>query len=158
ERQRAAYAPVVQAEAGLIARQEEMCGGHPTEMQCAMADSYSSLHGIIAILCALRMLHQTCGGQYIDLAMLSDLHSSDDYAHLALDNIWPKEPENLVWNVPEGRRLILTGDLKWLWIVFSTKDGLSDPTPAGADIATKVKLRREAIEKHILSYESFDAL
>ena len=158
EREKAAYAPVVHAETGLIARQVEMSGGHPTDMQFAMADSYSSLHGIIAILSALRMRDQTGEGQYIDLAMLNALHSSDDYAHLALDNIWPKEPENLVWNVPEGRRLILTGDLKWLWIVFSTKDGLSDPTPAGADIATKVKLRREAIEKHILSYESFDAL
>ncbi|MEW4467869.1 CaiB/BaiF CoA-transferase family protein [Parasphingorhabdus sp. JC815] len=158
EREKAAYAPVVHAETGLLARQVEMNGAYPTDMQFAMADSYSSLHAIIAILSALRTRDQSGEGQYIDLAMLNALHSSDDYAHLALDNGWPKAPENLVWDAPEHRRIMITGDLKWLWIVFSTKDGLSDPAPQGADIPTKARLRREAMEKHILSYESFDAL
>ncbi len=48
--------------------------------------------------------------------------------------------------------------MKWLWLMFSTKDGLADPTPEGADIPTKVKLRREAMEQHIRSHDSFDAL
>ncbi|ASK87063.1 CaiB/BaiF CoA transferase family protein [Sphingorhabdus sp. SMR4y] len=158
ERGRAAYAPVLHAESGIIARQAEMSGGKPTDMQFAMADSYSSLHGIIAILSALRTLDQTGEGQHIDLAMVNVLHSADDYAHFALDDIWPKAPETLVWEAPEDRQILITGDMKWLWIMFSTKDGLQDPTPAGADIPTKVRLRHEAMEKHILSYESFDAL
>jgi len=158
ERARAAYAPVLHAESGIIARQAEMSGGKPTDMQFAMADSYSSLHGIIAILSALRTLDQTGEGQYIDLAMVNVLHSADDYAHFALDDIWPKAPETLVWEAPEDRQILITGDMKWLWIMFSTKDGLQDPTPKGADIPTKVRLRNEAMEKHILSYDSFDAL
>ncbi|SIO22665.1 Crotonobetainyl-CoA:carnitine CoA-transferase CaiB [Parasphingorhabdus marina DSM 22363] len=158
ERGRAAYAPVLHAETGLIARQAEMSGGHPTDIQFAMADSYSSLHGIIAILSALRMLDQTGEGQHIDLAMLNVLHSADDYAHFALDNIWPKAPETLVWEAPEKRQILITGDMKWLWIMFSTKDGLADPTPEGADIPTKVRLRREAMETHISGHASFDAL
>ncbi|MEH6661171.1 MAG: CaiB/BaiF CoA-transferase family protein [Parasphingorhabdus sp.] len=158
ERARAAYAPVLHAESGIIARQAEMSGGKPTDMQFAMADSYSSLHGIIAILSALRTLDQTGEGQYIDLAMVNVLHSADDYAHFALDDIWPKAPETLVWDAPEERQILITGDMKWLWIMFSTKDGLKDPTPEGADIPTKVRLRNEAMEKHILSYDSFDAL
>ena len=158
ERARAAYAPVLHAESGIIARQAEMSGGKPTDMQFAMADSYSSLHGIIAILSALRTLDQAGEGQYIDLAMVNVLHSADDYAHFALDDIWPKAPETLVWGAPEGRQILITGDMKWLWIMFSTKDGLQDPTPEGADIPTKVRLRNEAMEKHILSYDGFDAL
>lgn len=158
ERARAAYAPVLHAESGIIARQAEMSGGKPTDMQFAMADSYSSLHGIIAILSALRTLDQTGEGQYIDLAMVNVLHSADDYAHFALDDIWPKAPETLVWEAPEARQILITGDMKWLWIMFSTKDGLQDPTPKGADIPTKVRLRNAAMEKHILSYDSFDAL
>ncbi len=158
ERARAAYAPVLHAESGIIARQAEMSGGKPTDMQFAMADSYSSLHGIIAILSALRTLDHSGEGQHIDLAMVNVLHSADDYAHFALDDIWPKAPETLVWEAPEGRQILITGDMKWLWIMFSTKDGLQDPTPKGADIPTKVRLRNEAMEKHILSYDSFDAL
>lgn len=158
EREKAAYAPVLHAEMGLIARQAEMSGGQPTDIQFAMADSYSSLHGIVAILSALRTLDQTGEGQHIDLAMLNVLHSADDYAHFALDGIWPKAPENLVWKAPEKRQMLITADMKWLWIMFSTKDGLQDPTPEGADIPTKVRLRREAMEQHIQSYGSFDAL
>ncbi|MEO0440832.1 MAG: CaiB/BaiF CoA-transferase family protein [Pseudomonadota bacterium] len=158
ERGRAAYAPVLHAETGLIARQAEMSGGHPTDIQFAMADSYSSLHGIIAILSALRTLDQTGEGQHIDLAMLNVLHSADDYAHFALDDIWPKAPETLVWEAPEDRQILITGDMKWLWIMFSTQDGLADPTPEGADIPTKVRLRRKSMEEHIRGHASFDAL
>jgi len=123
-----------------------------------MADSYSSLHGIIAILSALRVLDQTGEGQHIDLAMLNVLHSADDYAHFALDDIWPKAPETLVWEAPENRQILITGDMKWLWIMFSAKDGLQDPTPEGADIPTKVRLRQAAMEQHIMAHDSFDAL
>lgn len=158
EREKAAYAPVLHAEIGLIARQAEMSGGHPTDIQFAMADSYTSLHGVIAILSALRTLDQTGEGQHIDMAMLNALHSADDYAHFALDDIWPKAPETLVWEAPEKRQILITGDMKWLWLMFSTKDNLKDPTPEGADIPTKVRLRREAMEQHIQSHDSFDAL
>lgn len=158
EREKAAYAPVLHAEVGLIARQAEMSGGHPTDIQFAMADSYTSLHGVIAILSALRTLDQTGEGQHIDMAMLNALHSADDYAHFALDDIWPKAPETLVWEAPEERQILITGDMKWLWLMFSTKDNLQDPTPEGADIPTKVRLRREAMEQHIQSHDSFDAL
>lgn len=158
EREKAAYAPVLHAETGLIARQAQMSGAHPTDIQFAMADSYSSLHGIIAILSALRTLDQTGEGQHIDLAMLNVLHSADDYAHYALDDIWPKAPETLVWEAPEDRQVLITGDMKWMWLLFSTKDGLQDPTPEGSDIPTKVHMRREAMENHIRSQASFDAL
>ncbi len=157
-RKKAAYAPVLHAETGLIDRQAEISGGAPTDIQLALGDSYSSLHGVIAILSALRVRDQTGEGQHIDLAMINVLHSVDDYAHWVLDGIWPKPEENSVWDAPEGRSILIVGDMKWMWHLFSRQDGLVDPTPEGADIATKVRLRRETMAEHIHSHESFDAL
>ena len=158
DRNKAAYAPVLHAESGLIARQAEISGGQPTDIQLAVADSYSSLHGIIAILSALRVRDKSGEGQHIDLAMISVLHSVDDYAYWGLDDDWPKPEENSVWNAPEKRKILVTGDMKWMWAMFSTQDGLADPTPEGADIETKVRMRREAMERHIIGHESFAAL
>ena len=158
DRKKAAYAPVLHAQSGLIARQAEIAEAKPVDIQLAVADSYSSLHGIIAILSALRVRDQSGEGQHIDLAMISVLHSVDDYAYWALDDDWPKPEENSVWDAPEGRRILITGDMKWMWVMFSTRDGLADPTPDGSDVATKVRMRREAMEQHMLGHESFDAL
>jgi crotonobetainyl-CoA:carnitine CoA-transferase CaiB-like acyl-CoA transferase len=155
---RAAYAPVVHAETGLIARQAEVSGGQATDLQYSLADSYSSLHGLVGLLAALRVAENTGEGQHVDIAMINVVHATDDYAHWALDGVWPKPAENLVWDAPEGKKILISSDMKWIWRVFSTKAGLADPTPDGADLETKVALRHEAATNHILSYESFDAL
>ena len=155
---RAAYAPVVHAEAGLISRQAEMSGGPAYDLQYSLADSYSSLHGLVGLLAALRVAEQTGIGQQIDIAMINVLHATDDYAHWALDNNWPKPKENLVWDAPEGRQILISSDMKWLWLVMSTKGGLVDPTPKGADLETKLANRRKAIVEHIASYPDFESL
>ena len=155
---RAAYAPVLHAESGLIARQAEMSGGPAYDMQFAMGDSYSSLQGLVGVFAALRVADQTGEGQHVDMAILNALHGSDDYAHWALDDNWPKPEENLVWQGPEDIQILIVGDMKWMWNRFSTLDGLADPTPQGADIETKVRMRREAMIDHIQSYPSFAAL
>ncbi|WP_246218601.1 CaiB/BaiF CoA transferase family protein [Parasphingorhabdus halotolerans] len=158
EAKRAAYAPIIHAESGLIGRQAQMSGGPAYDMQFAMADSYTSLHGLIGVLAALRVAEKTGQGQQIDMTLLNALHASDDYANWALDGTWPRPVETIVWQAPEDMQLLIVGDMRWLWHCFSTMDDLQDPTPKGADLTTKIKLRREAMEHHIASYESFDAL
>ncbi|GAB5486632.1 MAG: hypothetical protein Pars2KO_02020 [Parasphingorhabdus sp.] len=158
DRKKAAYAPVLHAETGLIDRQAEISGGARTDMQLALGDTYSSLHGIISILTALRVRDQTGEGQHIDLAMISVLHSVDDYAHWVLDDIWPKPEENSVWQAPENRQILIVGDMKWMWHLFSNRNGLEDPTPSGSDIPTKVAMRRNAMAQYIENHESFDRL
>lgn len=155
---RAAYAPVVHAEAGLIARQVDMSGGPAYDLQYSLADSYSSLHGLVGLLAALRVAERTGIGQHIDIAMINVLHATDDFAHWALDNDWPKPEENLVWQAPEGKQILISSGMKWLWIVMSKHAGLVDPTPEGGDLETKLANRRKAITDHILSYPDFDAL
>ncbi len=155
---RAAYAPILHAESGLIARQAQMGGGNAYDMQFAMGDSYSSLHGLVAMFTALRLAEKTGEGQHIDMAIVNALHASDDYAHWALDDYWPKPEENLVWEGPENIQILIVGDMKWLWHCFTTMDNLKDPTPDGADLKTKIRMRRETLEHQIKSYDSFDAL
>jgi CoA:oxalate CoA-transferase len=48
--ERAAYAPVIHAEAGLIGRQADLSGDPPADIAFALADTLAGLHGTIAIL------------------------------------------------------------------------------------------------------------
>ena len=132
--------------------------GPAYDLQYSLADSYSSWHGLVGLLAALRVAEQTGIGQQIDIAMINVLHATDDYAHWALDNNWPKPSENLVWDAPEGKQILISSDMKWLWLVLSTKGGLVDPTPKGADLETKLANRRKAIVEHIASYPDFESL
>jgi crotonobetainyl-CoA:carnitine CoA-transferase CaiB-like acyl-CoA transferase len=68
--ERAAYAPVIHAEAGLIGRQADITGDPPADIAFALADALAGLHGTIAILAALRLRDRTGTGQHIDLSML----------------------------------------------------------------------------------------
>lgn len=158
ERDRAAYAGVLHAETGLQARQAEIAGGHPTDIQFSLGDSYTSLHGLVGVFAALRMADRTGTGQHIDMAMLNALHATDDFANYGLDGVWPQNNKNFVWDAPEGKRIFLAGDIKWLWHVFSNRDGLTVQMPEGADLETKIALRQGAIADHIMSFPSALAL
>src|SRR5690606_13889864 len=44
------------------------------------------------------------------------------------------------------------------WRQLSRSGGLADPTPEGADLKTKIALRRKAIEEHLLSFPDRESL
>ncbi|NNC73043.1 MAG: CoA transferase [Sphingomonadaceae bacterium] len=157
ERGRAAYAPILHAESGQLARQAQIIGGPVGDYQLSLADTYSSLHGLVGVFAALRVAEKTGIGQQIDLAMINVIHATDDYAHWALDGIWPKPEESVVWDAPEGQKVLISSDLKWLWHLLS-RDGVADPTPEGADLASKIASRRQAIADWVRGHDSFDAL
>ena len=158
ERKRAAYAPIVQAEAGLLSRQADVTDGQAADLQMSVADTFTSLHGLIGLLAALRVAEQTGIGQHVDISMIASLHSSDDYAPWALDKGWPKPAENVIWDGPGGHKILISGDLRWIWHVLSKKAGLSDPSPAGADLQTKIESRRNAIAEWVRAWRDFDSL
>ncbi len=158
ERTRAAYAPILHAESGIIERQASFNETPPADVSLSLADTYSSLHGLVGMFAALHQAQQTGKGQHVDIAMINVVHSVDDYAHYALDGIWPKKEESLVWDAPEGQQILISGEMRWLWRVFSTRDGLQDPTPPGADLDTKIKCRFDAVRDYIKSFPTFEAL
>ena len=49
ESRRAAYAPIVHAESGLIARQKKITGAHATDIGVSIADTNAALHGLVGV-------------------------------------------------------------------------------------------------------------
>ncbi len=158
ERDRAAYAPIVHAETGLLERQQYLDGTErPTGIGLSIADTVTGLHGTVALLAALGHAQRTGTGQQIDMAMINAMFFTDDYASTAIDGIEPFDGAGLILKATGGP-IMLAGDEKWLWRVLNTKGGVEDPTPPDADLQTKIRLRREAIEAWLLSFADRESL
>jgi CoA:oxalate CoA-transferase len=126
---RQAYAPVVHAESGLLGRQAQVEGSEPNDVVMALADSVTSLHGMIAVLSALRLRDMTGRGQYLDLSMLESMLATDDYVHYSLEKSYPVWPATgMVFPAPGGP-LLISADPKYLWFRLSERHGLTDPDP-----------------------------
>ena len=156
ETERLAYAPVIHAEAGYISRHAEMDGNPASDPVFSLADSYSALHGTIALLSALHMRERTGRGQHIDLCMLRTMVATDDYAHHLLDDAMPIE--RLGGQVFEavGGPILVSAQWKGLW--YQAKNTFGLKAEDGADMAEKFANRQQAVREWIASYEDRDAL
>lgn len=158
EAQRAAFAPVIHAEAGLIARQARLSGNPPYDLPVSMSDTNASLHGLIAVLSAVWMRQRTGLGQHIDMAMLDATVATDDCLHFALEDsestrVLPSE----VWETRDAQVLI-SADFRHIWNHLSEEGGLADPAPPGASIAEKGRLRKALVREYILGLPGREAL
>lgn len=153
EAQRAAYAAIVHAEAGILPAPvgDEM----PLDLELSAADVLSGMHGVIAVLAALRARDagqrdgEEGGGQHIDMAMMDAMTYSADIVINALDGARRKEPlHGEVWRTADGPKMV-TGGLRWMWHQLSELAGLVDPTPDHAGIADKIASRRRIITDHL---------
>jgi crotonobetainyl-CoA:carnitine CoA-transferase CaiB-like acyl-CoA transferase len=91
-RSRSAYAPTVQAEAGITVTTEAQFGQLRTD-SLSHADVYSGLHAAVAILAALHHRDRTGEGQYIDVAMAAVMLAINERVHVDLaDNDLGAEP------------------------------------------------------------------
>ena len=147
---RAAYAPIIHAETGLVdgqARRTALGGGEPTapvELVTSMADTNAGLHGLVAVLAALHQRHGTGLGQHIDLAMVDATLVTDDRIHYFLDDVADELPLNAeVWETAAGA-LMISADFRYVWKQLVRFCGLEDPTPPGAELAEKIRNRRRA--------------
>lgn len=158
ESQRQAYAPIIHAEAGWVGRRHQMFGEEPRDSVVSFADSIAGLHGLVALLAALRLRDQTGTGQHIDLAMLDAWLATDDYMHYLLDEYRPIIYQGgEVWDAPDGP-LMLNRDLAHVWKHLHALWGLKATTPPDADREAKHNARRQAVGRWINSFESRDAL
>ncbi|MDQ3757853.1 MAG: CoA transferase [Actinomycetota bacterium] len=145
---RQAYAPVVHAESGLIARQASF-DGTPSDPMLSIADTNAGLHGLAAVLAALLMRERTGTGQHIDIAMFDAMVATDDYVHHALDGSPIVRLGGEVWDAPGGP-LLIAGDFRNTWRCL--KATVADPTPEGADLQTKIRCRRQAVADWLLQF------
>ncbi|NKB98276.1 MAG: hypothetical protein GKR90_07250 [Pseudomonadales bacterium] len=160
ESHRPSYAPVVHAEVGLMHRMATRNRTEPGDLPLSVADTNASLHGLIAVLAALNMRHQTGDGQHIDMSMMDATFATDDRAHFEMEDSPDTLPVCPIVEVPFGRVFIAT-DMKLMFKKLQKHFGLQDPSPKGADLATKVTLRNEAIEARLAECQTeadFNAL
>ncbi len=158
ERERASYAPIIHAEMGLLQRQQQVAGAdRPVDLALSVADTSTGMHGLIGLLAALHHTQRTGIGQHVDMAMINALMFTDDYAHFAIDGARIGNGGGIVFDATGGP-IMVAGDEKWYWRVLNTRAGLVDPTPEGADLETKIRLRREAIEHYFLSFPDRESL
>lgn len=151
EASRAAYASVLHAESGLVARQAELDGHAATDPVLSIADMNAGLHGLVAVLSAVVQRERSGRGQHIDLAMLDVMLVTDDYANFALDEIPLVRGGGEVWDAPGGPMMV-TGDFRFVWRELVRRHGVIDPTPQGASLAQKIRCRREATQAWFLSF------
>jgi CoA:oxalate CoA-transferase len=158
ESHRQAYAPIIHAESGWVSRCHEMFGEEPRDSTISFADSIAGLHGVIALLAALRLRDRTGQGQHIDLAMLDAWFATDDSMHYLLDGYRPITYQGgEVWEAPGGP-LMLNRDLPHVWKHLHALYGVKATIPPDADRETTHHAQRQAIRRWINSFASRDAL
>ncbi|MGI8925139.1 MAG: CaiB/BaiF CoA transferase family protein [Tepidiformaceae bacterium] len=143
ESDRAAYAPVIHAESGLIARQART-GGPRADFALSIADTNAGLHGLVAVLSALWMRERTGLGQHIDMAMIDATLVTDDGLHYALEDaehtrMLPAE----LWDTAAGE-ILISADFRRIWRSLSSMYGVEDPSPPDASVEEKAAARRTA--------------
>src|SRR3954471_1877129 len=158
ERDRASYAPIIHGEVGLLHRQQYVDQTEmPRDFVLSIADTYTGLHGTVGLLAALSAAQRTGVGQHVDMAMINAMFFTDDYAHFALEKGRVLNGGGQIFDATGGP-IMLAGDEKWYWRVLKTRAGLQDPTPEGADLETKILLRRQAIQDYLVSFPDRESL
>ena len=158
ESQRQAYAPIIHAESGWVGRRGELLGESPRDSVVSFADSIAALHGMVALLAALHLRHQTGRGQHLDIAMLDSWLATDDYIHYLLDGCeLPVYQGGEVFDAPDGP-IMLNRTLPHVWKLLKPLYPLKSQEPEGADLPTKERCRREAIRQWMHSFADRDSL
>jgi CoA:oxalate CoA-transferase len=116
-RNRPAFAPTVQGETGLTHLLEQHHGERLTEIHndpCSHADMYTGLHGVIAVLAALRQRSETGRGQHVDVAMAAVMLSVNERASALMSGIDVNEeplalgaPDSPIFTLANGTRITI---------------------------------------------------
>lgn len=151
ESHRPAYAPIVHAETGQIARQA-MRGNIPRrDLPLSVADTNASLHGLVGLLSAVIHRERTGKGQHIDIAMVDAMVCTDDQIHYALEDSEATGPlPNDTWETGAGPVLISV-DFRYLWILLTGEHGVVDPTHKEMELSKKIRLRRKAVGEYLMT-------
>jgi crotonobetainyl-CoA:carnitine CoA-transferase CaiB-like acyl-CoA transferase len=114
---RRAYAPVVEAETGIVASQGNARGGDLAKDPHSHADVYTAIETASAVLAALYQRERTGEGQSIDVSMAETMLYVNEHLHDALwdgddDPQWIRSfrpGDYLVLTVANGESLVVSG-------------------------------------------------
>ncbi|MGB1685875.1 MAG: CaiB/BaiF CoA transferase family protein [Pseudomonadales bacterium] len=144
---RAAYAPIIHAETGLVARQAQLTQAYPVELPLSVADTNAGMHGLIGLLAALYAREKTGHGDHLDVAMVDATVVSNDQMHGALEGV-NVGVTNEVYETAGGY-LMLGGNFQFIWHQLSRVLGVSDELdPEGEhSLEEKIAARRAAAQR-----------
>ena len=157
ESNRPSYAPVVHAEVGLMHRLAERNRSAPGDLPLSVADTNASLHGVIGLLAALHLRDRTGTGQHIDMSMMDATFATDDRAHFELEDIPDSIVVGPILDLPFGPVFIATDpEMKLVFKRLLRRVLVEDPTPANADLVTKIAARRAIIDETFQQCETLE--
>jgi len=138
---RRAYAPVVNAEAGLTKHQGDVRGGAYANDPFSHGDVYTGMETAAAVLAALLQRERTGRGQFIDVSMAETLLYVNEHAH---DQLWEGEvpadwirsfqpADYPVLTTADGSVVVVSGhpasktNFEWFCDAMGRRDLLDDP-------------------------------
>ena len=145
ESHRPAYAPIVHAVLGLMARAARRGKVPLRDLPLSVADTNASLHGLVGVLSAIILRQRTGVGQHIDIAMVDATLATDDQLHYELEDAEHLGPlQNDTWQTGAGPVLV-SSDFRWFWRQLNTVIGLQDPSTAEMDRDARIAARRALV-------------
>jgi crotonobetainyl-CoA:carnitine CoA-transferase CaiB-like acyl-CoA transferase len=158
ESRRPAYAPIVHAEVGLMARAKRRDPGSRGDLPLSVADTNASLHGLIGVLSAVIMRQRTGQGQHIDMAMVDATLATDDQILYELEaSEATMGLPNDVWETGAGA-ILVSADFRYLFRSLTRGAGLADPTTPEMDLDAKIAARRAAVDAFMRALPDWDAV
>jgi CoA:oxalate CoA-transferase len=158
ESRRPAYAPIIHAEAGLLARTVRRGKIPFRDLPLSVADTNASLHGLVGVLAAVILRERTGRGQHIDIAMIDATLATDDQLHYELeDSEDTMGLPNDVWETAAGP-ILISADFRHLYRLLTTKGGLPEPNTQGLDLEDKIAARRVAVSAYLAALADWDAV
>src|SRR5690606_15337227 len=124
----------------------------------ARADVTTALHATIGLLAALRAAERTGVGQHLDLAMYDAVLGSHPETPFELLEPPEVREEPSPYDAGPHGHLVVAGPPQYVWAEMSKAFGIADPAPPGADVPTKARLRRAALERWMAAQPSREAL
>jgi crotonobetainyl-CoA:carnitine CoA-transferase CaiB-like acyl-CoA transferase len=157
ESHRPAYAPIVHAELGLIARAARS-GNVKQDLPLSVSDTNAGLHGLVALLSALFMRERTGQGQHIDISMIDATLATDDQLHFEMEasEATRSLPPD-IWETGAGP-ILVSADFRYLWRLLSVEFGVAVPAPPDNDIDAKIAARRAAVDAFMRTLTSWQAV
>ena len=156
ESHRPAYAPIVHAETGQLARQASRGDIPYRDLPLSVADTNASLHGLVGLLAAVIQRQSTGLGQHIDIAMIDATVFTDDQIHYALEDSEHTGPlPNEVWKTGAGPVLI-SAEMRYIWHLFNTQLDIADPVTRETPLAEKIAARHAVISDYLAALATWD--
>jgi crotonobetainyl-CoA:carnitine CoA-transferase CaiB-like acyl-CoA transferase len=159
ESHKPAYAPIVHAEAGLMARQARRGNTPYRDLPLSVADTNASLHGLVGLLAAVIHRSTTGVGQHIDIAMIDATLATDDQLHYDLEDSEHTGPlPNDTWGTAVGPVLV-SADFRHLWRLCTKEHGfIEDTTTSDMPLDEKIAARRAMMEQFMAGLDSWETI